>query len=125
MRLFFGPSGVPLSTKKRSTEEGIKRCKELGLDAMEILFVQGVKMSEEKAREVREVKEKTKIRLTVHGPYWINLNSKDKEKERLSLERILQSARIGWIAGAKSLTFHAAFYGGDDKKRFIKGSEET
>ncbi len=108
--LKFGPAGIPIQTKKRDTIEGIKTVRKLGLDAMELEFVQGVRMSEKKAREVRKVAEGEGVTLTVHAPYWINLNAKEPHKVENSKRHILESARIGFIAGATSVTFHPAFY---------------
>ncbi len=109
-RLLFGPAGIPIRTKKRETIEGIKTVRKLGLDSMELEFVQGVKMSELKAREVRRVAENEGVSLTVHAPYWINLNTDDPIKYKKSINHIVTSARIGYLAGAKSVCFHAAFY---------------
>jgi deoxyribonuclease-4 len=78
-KILFGTAGVPLSAKKKTTEGGIERIHKLKLDAMEIEFVKGVKMSKEKAKNVKEIAEKLNIKLTVHAPYWINLNSSDKK----------------------------------------------
>jgi len=50
--MLFGVAGVPHSSKGRSTLDGVKAIKELGLDAMEVQFVRGVKMKENKAKEV-------------------------------------------------------------------------
>jgi len=109
--LRFGPAGIPLSTPRKSTVNGIKRVRELGLDAMEIEFVRGIRMSEAKAREVKEVAQSLDVTLTVHAPYYINLCSDDENKVRASIDRILQSARIGFIAGAWSVVFHPGYYG--------------
>ncbi|RLG17655.1 hypothetical protein DRN62_00445 [Nanoarchaeota archaeon] len=108
--LLFGTAGVPLSTKKRSTIEGVKRVRELGLDAMEIEFVRGVKMGKEMAEEVRKVAEENKVALTAHGPYYINLNSKEKAKVEKSKLNIYQTAVIAYIAGGTSITFHSGYY---------------
>ncbi|MBI4758593.1 MAG: TIM barrel protein, partial [Chloroflexi bacterium] len=110
--LVFGPAGVPVSAKKHSSVGGIERVRELGLGAMELEFVQGVRMGEKEAGLVRQAAEANGVRLTVHAPYYINLNSRDPEKLAASRERICQSARIGAICGAESVTFHAAFYQG-------------
>ncbi len=111
IKLHFGTAGIPNSTPRKSTVNGIKRVKELGLDAMEIEFVRGIRMSEAKAREVREVAESLGVVLTVHAPYYINLNSPDESKRRASIDRILESARIGYKAGAWSVVFHSGYYG--------------
>ncbi len=111
IKLHFGTAGIPNSTPRKSTVNGIKRIKELGLDAMEIEFVRGIRMSEARAREVREVAESLGVVLTVHAPYYINLNSPDESKRRASIDRILESARIGYKAGAWSVVFHSGYYG--------------
>ena len=108
--LLFGTGGVPVSAKLRSTEAGIERIAELGLGCMEIEFVQGVKMSPKVAVSVGELAARKKVVLTAHGPYFINLNAVEPEKVHMSKERILQTARIAALFGARSITFHAAFY---------------
>ena len=108
--LLFGTGGVPLSAESRSTEAGIERIAELGLGCMEVEFVQGVKMSSEVAVSVGELAARKKIVLTAHGPYAINLNAIEPQKVHMSKERILQTARIAALFGARSITFHAAFY---------------
>lgn len=116
-RLRFGTAGIPLSTKLPGTAEGIKRVKELGLECMELEFVRRVNLTEEKARLVKAEASRQGIELTVHAPYFINLNSLEDKKRKESIGRILNSARIGFLAGAKSVTFHAAFYMGQDKEK--------
>ncbi len=109
-RLLFGTAGTPISSKSRDSVSGIERIKELGLDCMEIEFVRGVHMGEETARAVRTAATNSGVALSVHAPYYINLNSSEKAKLEASEERILQSARIGGICGAKNIVFHAAYY---------------
>jgi deoxyribonuclease-4 len=106
----FGTGGIPVSAKSRSTEAGIERIAELGLGCMEVEFVQGVKMSPQAAATVGELAAKKKVALTAHGPYAINLNAAEPQKVHMSKERILQTARIAALFGARSITFHAAFY---------------
>jgi deoxyribonuclease IV len=108
--LLFGTGGVPLSAKSHSTEAGIERIAELGLGCMEVEFVQGVKMSPDVAVSVGELAARKNIVLTAHGPYYVNLNAVEPQKVHMSKERILQTARIAALFGARSITFHAAFY---------------
>jgi deoxyribonuclease-4 len=112
-KLLFGTGGSPHSSKTASTIDGIKRIAELGLGCMEMEFVRGVKMGEAGARLVAETAQSEGVRLSAHGPYYINLNAREPEKVVASQERILQTARIAAICGAKSITFHAAYYLGD------------
>lgn len=108
--LLFGTGGIPLSTQPRSTEAGIERIAELGLGCMEVEFVQGVRMSPQVAVSVGELAARKKVALTAHGPYFVNLNAVEPQKVHMSKERILQTARIAALFGARSITFHAAFY---------------
>ena len=71
--LKVGTAGIPSSTKG-STLDGIRRVKELGLDAMEIEFVRGVYMKNEMASKAGELAKSLGVALTVHAPYYINLN---------------------------------------------------
>lgn len=118
--LLFGTAGIPITTQKRSSINGIKRVRELGLDAMELEFVYGVKMSETLAQKIKTVAKQENVSLTAHGPYYINLNSHKKETVQNSINRILKTARITKIAGGKSITFHAATYGGAKPKTVYK-----
>ncbi|MBU3966928.1 MAG: TIM barrel protein [Euryarchaeota archaeon] len=108
MSLLFGTAGTPLSSKGTDSISGIRRVHELGLGCMELEFVRGVKMGEKTARAVHEVAKKLDIRLSVHAPYYINLNAEGETLEA-SKERIMNSARIGAICGANSVVIHAGF----------------
>lgn len=110
-KIFLGPAGVPLSSKKRSTIEGIKTVKELGLNAMEVEFVQGVKMSQKSAEEAGEVAKELGVRISVHAPYFINLCSEEKEKVDASKQRILDTADRAERMRADAIAIHIAFYG--------------
>ena len=112
MKLHVGTAGIPLSTPKRSTPNGVRRIAELGLDAMEIEFVRGVKMGRALALKTREVATELGVVLTVHAPYYINFFSSDERKVEASVRRVIESARTGYLAGAWSVVFHPGYYGG-------------
>ncbi|MDI6783156.1 MAG: deoxyribonuclease IV [bacterium] len=120
-KLLFGPAGTPHSSKSSSSVDGVKRIAELGLGCMELEFVQGVRMGAETAKQVQVAMQEAGVRLSVHAPYYINLTSKEIEKQQASIKRILDSARIGWLCGADSVVFHAAFYQGEDPKKVYQG----
>ncbi len=119
-KMLFGTAGVPHSAKARDSISGIERIMQLGLGAMELEFVRGVNMSEATAREVRKAAEKNNVLLRVHAPYFINLNSAEKSKLAASRKRIMDSARIGEACGAKIVTFHPAYFQGQDKKEVLE-----
>jgi deoxyribonuclease-4 len=115
--LLFGTAGVPFSSADDSSLAGIERIVGLGLDCLEIEFVNGVKMGLDTAAKVRERAARTGVRLSVHAPYHINFNSEVPGIRLQSRERLLKTARIGAACGAASVVFHAAFYGKDTAER--------
>jgi len=111
--LFFGTAGIPHSTEKYSSKAGIARVRALGLGAMELQFVRRVAMGERSAHAVRIAAQEHSVCLSVHAPYYINLNSRDPQKLLASRERLLRAARVAALCGARNVVFHAAFYHGD------------
>ena len=109
-RLRFGTAGIPISTPKRSTIEGIIHVRNLGLDAMELEFVRGVNLKPELAKKIKYIAQKHDILLTAHAPYYINLNATEKGKVEASKRRIIQSAERLHEAGGWSVVFHAGYY---------------
>ena len=111
-KLHFGTAGAPRNPENLSTVDGIKRISEIGLDCLEIEFVQGVRMSKETAQQISVVAANRNIRLSVHAPYFINLNARELEKIQASQVRLIQSARAASLCGAGDVVFHAAYYMG-------------
>ncbi|MBD3155062.1 MAG: TIM barrel protein [Candidatus Aenigmarchaeota archaeon] len=111
MTIHIGTGGTPKSSEDRSTISGLKRLKELGLTAMEVEFVYGVRMGSEMAEEVGELAKKLGITLSIHAPYYINLTSTEKKKIEASKRRIIKSCERGHTMGAKIVVFHPAYYG--------------
>lgn len=108
--LRFGPSGVPRSSAKPGTEHGIRRVRELGLDHLEMAWVNGVRMSDESADRIAAAAKACDVSLTAHGPYYVNLCGEPDVVER-SLGRLVETGRLGARCGAESFCFHAGFYG--------------
>jgi len=115
--LLFGTAGTPRSASPQTTTSGIERIAELGLGCMEIEFVQGVRMSEQSARQVAEVAVREDIKLSAHAPYFINFNAHEPEKIRASQQRLLQTARVTSLCGGESVVLHTAFYLGDPPQK--------
>ena len=108
----IGIAGIPHSAKGGSSIDGVKKVAELGLQAMEIEFVQGVRMSNESARELGKVASDLNIDLSAHAPYYINLASTDALKRKQSAKRILDTLERGNEMGAKIIAVHAGYYSG-------------
>jgi len=110
-RLLFGTAGVPQSTSPHSTLAAVQEISRLGLDCLEIEFVWGVKMGSDLCQKIKERAKELRITLSVHAPYFINLNSNEEGKRLSSQERLLSSARMAKKCGAKSVVFHCGYYG--------------
>jgi len=106
----FGPAGIPIQCKGGSTFEGVRCCSELGLTAMEMEFVQGVKMGEGAALSIAKEARALDISLSSHAPYFVNLCSGEEVKVKNSHRHILSSARITALAGGSITVFHPGFY---------------
>lgn len=108
--LRFGPGGVPRRAEKRDSLAGMERVRRVGLDCMELEFVRRVSMGESKAAEVKTLAEKLDVSLSVHAPYYINLNSSDSDTLEASGQRLFAAASVGSLCGAQSVAFHAGSY---------------
>lgn len=109
-KLLFGTAGPPASSKRKTTESGVRRVSEIGLGCMEVEFVKGVKMGGETAAAVKKAAGECGITLSCHAPYYINLASPEKKKRRDSMKRLFDAARIGSLCGARNIVFHPGFY---------------
>ena len=113
-KLNFITAGMPIRTGKGSYPQAFDVLKEMNLDGTELEFVHGVRMSDDNRIFVKEMAKNFVI--TAHGPFYINLNSKEEEKIEASVQRIIDTAAVAAQAGAFSITYHAAFYMGGDKE---------
>ncbi len=108
--LRFGTVGSPQTTPASGTPAAIRHSRELGLDHLEIAWVQSVRVSDETCALIKAAAEQSRISLSIHAPYYINLNSLTDELMAKSDERLLAAARKGFLAGAKDIIFHPGSY---------------
>jgi deoxyribonuclease IV len=73
----------------------------------------------EHVEEIGALAKELHFTLTVHAPFFINLNSTDESKLEASKKRILDSLTMAQIAGAKSVCVHAAFNGSNDPSKVL------
>ena len=117
--LKFLTAGMPLRTdKKRGYENALEILDEMNLDGIEVEFVQGVRMSDKSRQVVKDASKK--YTFTAHGPFFINLNAREQEKIDASITRIIDTATVANEFGGYSITYHAAFYLGNDKDVVFK-----
>ena len=116
MLIKIGPGG----TSGLGYIEGLKRIHELKLRCLEVEFTYGVRMPNTEAKKVGKKAKKLNITLSVHGPYYINLASLEKEKVAASKKRILDSCERAHYLGAKYVIFHAGFYQKKDREEIYQ-----
>ncbi len=106
----FGPAGIGSVKDAISNLENFHK---LGFRVCEIGFTYGAYIKKEKdAVAIGKVAKKLGIFLSIHAPYFVNLNSKEDEKIEASKKRILKCCEVGSWLGAKRVVFHPGFYSG-------------
>lgn len=108
--LRFGTVGSPQTTPESGTPAAVAHIKQLGLSHLEIAWVQSVRVTDETCRVIKETAAKHGVTLSIHAPYYINLNSQTPDKMAASDERLLAAARKGFLAGARDIVFHPGSY---------------
>jgi deoxyribonuclease-4 len=104
----FGPAGLgPV----KDAVERLEDYHSLGLRACEIAFTYGIYIKHEKdIMAIKLAASKLDINLSIHAPYWVNLNSKEKIKIEQSKQRILKCCEIGDKLNARKIVFHPGYY---------------
>ncbi len=113
-RFRFGTVGSPKSTPKKpgGSLGAVYRCNELGLKALELGWVQSVRVTEVTCQAIHEAAHDQDILISVHAPYFINLNA-DEEEWPKSRKRLMDAAHYGNLAGATDIVFHPGSYFGN------------
>ena len=117
MTIRFGPAGLgSIKTAEKTLEEYSK----LGLKACEIAFTYGVyiKNKEDAVRIGKKAKE-LGIRLSIHAPYYVNLNSSENAKREATKKRILDCCEVGELLGAEIVVFHPGYYSNDREESYV------
>lgn len=110
-KLVFGPAGIPISSPKKDTLNGIIFSYEnLNLEGFEMEFVYGIKLRDDEAKKISEYVKEKGIILTAHAPYFINLNAIEKSKREKSIQMIVDTAKKTWLSGGYSIVFHPGWY---------------
>lgn len=108
--IHFGTVGSPQTTPISGTTAAIEHIRILGLQHLEIAWVRSVRVTDQSCDEIAACGTQHAISLSIHAPYYINLNSQTAELMEKSDERLLAAARKGWRAGARDIVFHPGSY---------------
>jgi len=106
----FGPAGNDeafYAAGYKNSEDMPKYLNEVGLDAYEYQCSRGVKVSDEKAKKIREAAEKYGIALSVHSPYYISLSTQEETKKVSTIKYITDSMAAAKKMGATRVVVHA------------------
>jgi deoxyribonuclease-4 len=116
----FGTVGSPKSTPKKpgGTVGGILRTAELGLNALELGWVRAVRVSEKTCQKISTTAQDQGVSISVHAPYYINLNANDEEWPK-SRKRLMDASHYGNLAGATDIVFHPGSYFGEQPKTVL------
>lgn len=107
----FGTVGSPMKTPKKpgGSVGAILFSREIGLDALELGWVQSVRVSAETCALIKETAAAQDVGVSVHAPYFINLNANAEEWPK-SRQRLMDAAHYGNLAGATDIIFHPGSY---------------
>lgn len=107
----FGTVGSPTSAPKKpgGSVGAVMRLAELGLYSLELGWVRAVRVTEETCAAIKASAQEYDVSLSVHAPYFINLNADDEEWPK-SRQRLMDAAHYGNLAGASDIVFHPGSY---------------
>jgi deoxyribonuclease-4 len=117
----FGTVGSPLGTPKKpgGSVGAIEFSRSIGLDTFELGWVQSVRVTEATCAAIKQKAGEQKVSLSVHAPYFFNLNATDEEWPK-SRKRLMDAAIYGNLAGATDIIFHPGSYFGNDPAEVLK-----
>lgn len=117
----FGTVGSPMGTPKKpgGSVGSIQFCQTIGLNALELGWVQAVRVSEETCAAIKQASISADVSISVHAPYFINLNADDDEWPK-SRKRLMDAAFYGNLAGATDIIFHPGSYFEKDASEVLK-----
>lgn len=117
----FGTVGSPIGTPKKpgGSVGAIAFSRSIGLDALELGWVQSVRVTEATCAAIKSTGAEQGVALSVHAPYFINLNATDEEWSK-SRKRLMDAAHYGYLAGATDIIFHPGSYFGNDPADVLK-----
>ena len=117
----YGTVGTPRSTPKKpgGSIGTIYHLSSQGLSALELGWVRSVRVSKATCAKIKSAASDSGIHLSVHAPYYINLNADDAEWPK-SRKRLMDAAHFGHLAGATDIVFHPGSYFGRDPVDVLK-----
>ncbi len=123
-RIRFVPAGIPIKCDGTSTIDGIRCVHKLGLGAMEMEFVRGVRLKEAAAKEAGKIAKELDISLSSHAPYFINFCSSDGRILANSARHLFEAAKATDLALGRVTVFHPGYYQKSSKEQAFQDAKQ-
>ena len=124
----FGPAGISDSFAAQGYKTSLDipaYTAGMGLDAFEYQCGHGVRLAEDKARQMAALAAEKGIVFSVHAPYYISMSSLDEEKRLGSIRYLLQSAQLCRALGGRRIVFHPGSCGKQSRAAALEKALDT
>ena len=124
----FGPAGISDSFAAQGYKTSLDipaYTAGMGLDAFEYQCGHGVRLAEDKARQMAVLAAEKGIVFSVHAPYYISMSSLDEEKRLGSIRYLLQSAQLCRALGGRRIIFHPGSCGKQSRAAALEKALDT
>lgn len=124
----FGPAGISDSFAAQGYKTSLDipaYTAGMGLDAFEYQCGHGVRLAEDKARQMAALAAEKGVVFSVHAPYYISMSSLDEEKRLGSIRYLLQSARLCRALGGRRIIFHPGSCGKQSRAAALEKALDT
>lgn len=106
----FCVSGFPQNFFKselgKKRENIFKWVSDYGLDGIELQCTYGIRMKDDQAETYKNLAKEHGLILTIHGPYYVSLASKNEKVVERSKEEIIKAFSLAEKLDAKRIIFH-------------------
>jgi deoxyribonuclease IV len=105
---------------KDEAEDNLRIFAENKIKACEVAYTYSVYLKELDAIRIGKLAKELDIELSIHAPYFINLNAKEQEKREASKKRVLACCESANHLQCKKVIIHPGYYLGDSPKQTTK-----
>ena len=121
----FGVAGNPqdfYDKGNKVSEQMPQYLSDFGLDLYEYQCSRGVRISDEKAKNLKKQSRKYGITLSVHAPYYISLSTQEEEKKKSTIKYITDTMIATQKMGADRIVVHAGALLGLDRNYAVSSA---
>ena len=128
MSIRFGTAGTSESFKTMGYKTSLdvpEYTARFGLNAFEYQCGRGVRLGEDKGREMARRAAERDIRFSLHAPYFISMSSLEEDKRLNSINYVLESCRaVDWLGGRRVI-FHSGSCGKQSREAALEKAVDT